>query len=239
MNGRAWFTRRKSRLQLHPIPFGLLPWLCTCGVVINQFNSECYILIQNQIDSKTVNLGLSVMRVMRCPNHGVKEKTRLGISRYQTTSLSLYIKLNMKAIYSLHKTNRRHFWDSRGSGHGLSAPENSDFGSDEGPTRVPVSNCKHRQCWLDHSWYKLGINRRWIKTETKTKVLIGFQLRENWAPRVSNELGSSWVKVRTISYGTAPSNMNSFPACSALISKDNIHDLVSHWTSCTYFEWLI
>ncbi len=40
-----------------------------------------------------------------------------------------------------------------GSGSGLLVPENSDFGSDQGPTRVPVSNCKHRECWLDHSWY--------------------------------------------------------------------------------------
>ncbi len=96
---------------------------------------------------------------------------------------------------------RRHFWDSRGSGSGLSVPENSDFGSDQGPTRVQVSNCKHRQCWLDHSWYYLGINRPWIKTETKPKVLIGFQLRENWDPRVSNGLCSSSVKVRTMPSG--------------------------------------
>ncbi len=108
---------------------------------------------------------------------------------------------------------RRHFWDSRGSGSRLSVPENSDFGSDQGPTWVPVWNCKHRQCWLDHSWYWLGITRPWIKTETKTKFLIGFQLRENWDPRVPNELGSLRVKVRTMSSGMSQTALPHFSLC--------------------------
>ncbi len=35
-------------------------------------------------------------------------------------------------------TTQEAFWDSRWSGSGLSVPENSYFGSDQGPTRVPV-----------------------------------------------------------------------------------------------------
>ncbi len=55
--------------------------------------------------------------------------------------------LRCEGAHSLdtHSSPRRHFLDSRGSGSGLSVPENSDFGSDQGPTRVPVSNWKQRQ----------------------------------------------------------------------------------------------
>ena len=63
---------------------------------------------------------------------------------------------------------RRHFWDSRGSGSGLSVPENSDFGSDQGPTRVPVSNSMSTMsplpCWsgkIKSCWFLTNV-RVWV-----------------------------------------------------------------------------
>ena len=93
---------------------------------------------------------------------------------------------------------RRHIWDSRGSGSELLVPENSDFGSDQRPTRV-------RQFNKNNNNGQLGL------------------ISDS---RVPNELGSSWVKIRTMPSGKLKKKWGSY----FCLTKDtNLYNLSYHF----------